>query len=152
MEVVVVGVDGVGFEVDLGLLEDDLVLFDDVVQYIKVYVSGILDEGIGQVYFMESIGFFDNFKLFSLGLYGQCRMVVVDFNVGFFVFVLGECYLGFGVFFSLNKNNMFVQWNEVSFGIVDVLVSQVKFLLFFQGNLVLVQQKFVFGQYLGYSL
>uniref|UniRef100_A0A2K5M9Y8 GLI family zinc finger 2 n=1 Tax=Cercocebus atys TaxID=9531 RepID=A0A2K5M9Y8_CERAT len=151
MEAVAAGADSAGPEADLGLPEDDLVLPDDVVQYIKAHASGTLDEGAGQVYPMESTGFSDNPKLPSPGLHGQRRLVAADSNVGPSAPVLGECQLGFGAPSSLNKNNMPVQWNEVSSGTVDALASQVKPPPFPQGNLALVQQKPAFGQYPGYS-
>ncbi|KAK2109085.1 Zinc finger protein gli2 [Saguinus oedipus] len=151
MEAVAAGADSAGPEADLGLPEDDLVLPDDVVQYIKAHASGALDEGAGQVYPTESTGFSDNPKLPSPGLHGQRRMVAADSNVGPSAPVLGGCQLGFGVPSSLNKNNMPVQWNEVSSGTVDALASQVKPPPFPQGNLAVVQQKPAFGQYPSYS-
>uniref|UniRef100_A0A667IPJ3 GLI family zinc finger 2 n=1 Tax=Lynx canadensis TaxID=61383 RepID=A0A667IPJ3_LYNCA len=62
-----------------------------------------------------------------------------------------SCQLGYGAPSSLNKNNMPVQWNEVSSGTMDALASQAKPSPFSQGNLAVVQQKPAFGQYPGYS-
>ncbi|XP_062971823.1 zinc finger protein GLI2 isoform X2 [Cynocephalus volans] len=151
MEAVAAGVGGAGPEADLGLPEDDLVLPDDVVQYIKAHARGTLDESAGQGYPTESTGFSDHSKLSSPGLHGQRRLAAADSNVGPSASVLGGSQLGYGVPSSLNKSNMPVQWNEVSSGTVDALASQTKPLPFPQGNLAVVQQKPAFGQYPGYS-
>ncbi|XP_008573016.1 PREDICTED: zinc finger protein GLI2 [Galeopterus variegatus] len=151
MEAVAAGVGSAGPEADLGLPEDDLVLPDDVVQYIKAHARGTLDESAGQGYPTESTGFSDHSKLPSPGVHGQRRLAAADSNVGPSASVLGGSQLGYGVPSSLNKNNMPVQWNEVSSGTVDALASQTKPPPFPQGNLAVVQQKPAFGQYPGYS-
>ncbi|XP_072816917.1 zinc finger protein GLI2 isoform X2 [Vicugna pacos] len=152
MEALAAGADGTGPEVSLELPEDDLVLPDDVVQYIKAHASGALDEGTPQVYPPESTCFSENPKLPSPGLHGQRRIAAADSNVGPSNPVLGGCQLGYGAPSSLNKNSMPVQWNEVSSGTMDSLTSQVKPPQpFTQGNLAVVQQKPAFSQYPGYS-
>ncbi|XP_045415133.1 zinc finger protein GLI2 [Lemur catta] len=151
MEAMAAGTDGAGPEAELGLPEDDLVLPDDVVQYIKAHASGALGESAAQVYPAEGTGFSDNPKLPSPGLHSQRRMVAADSNVGPSAPVLGGCQLGYGSPSSLNKNNMPVQWNEVSSGTMDALASQAKPPPFPQGSLAMVQQKPAFGQYPGYS-
>nr|XP_012998027.1 zinc finger protein GLI2 isoform X2 [Cavia porcellus] len=151
MEAMATGVDGTGPEPDLGLPEDDLVLPDDVVQYIKAHTGGALDENTRQLYPTESTGFPENPKLPSPGLHSHRRVAAADSNVGPSAPGMGGCQLGYGAPSSLNKNNMPVQWNEVSSGTVDALPSQVKPPSFSQGNLAVVQQKPVFGQYPGYS-
>nr|XP_005902115.1 PREDICTED: zinc finger protein GLI2 [Bos mutus] len=143
--------DGTGPEVSLGLPEDDLVLPDDVVQYIKARTSGTLEESTPPVYPPESTCFSENPKLPSPGLHGQRTIAAADSNVGPSAPVLGGCPLGYGAPSSLNKNSMPVQWNEVSSGTVDALASQVKPLHFPQGNLAVVPQKPAFTQYPGYN-
>ncbi|XP_021092183.1 zinc finger protein GLI2 isoform X2 [Heterocephalus glaber] len=151
MEAMASGVTCTGPEPDLGLPEDELVLPDDVVQYIKAHTGGALDESTRQVYPTESTGFPENSKLPSPGLHGHRRVVTADSNVGPPAPGMGGCQLGYGAPSSLNKNNMPVQWNEVSSGTVDALPSQVKPPPFPQGNLAMVQQKPAFVQYPGYS-
>ncbi|XP_032449994.1 zinc finger protein GLI2 [Lynx canadensis] len=150
-EALAVGADSAGPEVGLMLPEDDLVLPDDVVQYIKAHAGGALDDSPSQAYLPESTCFSENPKLPSPGLHGPRRMVAADSNVGPSAPVLGGCQLGYGAPSSLNKNNMPVQWNEVSSGTMDALASQAKPSPFSQGNLAVVQQKPAFGQYPGYS-
>uniref|UniRef100_H0Y1B1 GLI family zinc finger 2 n=1 Tax=Otolemur garnettii TaxID=30611 RepID=H0Y1B1_OTOGA len=151
MEAMAAGTDSVGPDADLELQEDDLVLPDDVVQYIKAHASGSQDESSGQVYATEGTSFSDNPKLPSPGLHSQRRMVAADSDLGPSAPVLGGCQLGYGTPSSLNKDNMPVQWNEVSSGTMDALASQAKQPPFPQGNLATVQQKPAFGQYPGYS-
>ncbi|XP_042636417.1 zinc finger protein GLI2 [Orycteropus afer afer] len=144
MEALAAEVDGTG-------PEDDFVLPDDVVQYLKASASGTLEESGPQVYPAESTGFSENPKLPSPGLHSQRRMVVAGSNISPSAPVLGGCQLGYGAPVSLNKSNMPVQWNEVSSGTMDVLASQMKPLPFPQGNLVVVPQKQALGQYPSYS-
>ncbi|XP_060033958.1 zinc finger protein GLI2 isoform X2 [Erinaceus europaeus] len=139
-----------GPEASLGL-PDDLVLPDDVVQYIKARTGGALQEGGPQAYPPETSCFSENPKLPSPGLHGQRRLVAADSNVGPSAPALGDCQLGYGAPSGLSKSNMPVQWNEVSSGTVDTLPSQAKPPSFPQGNLAVVQQKPAFGQYPGYS-
>ncbi|XP_034497848.1 zinc finger protein GLI2 [Ailuropoda melanoleuca] len=151
MEALAAGADGAGPELGLVLPEDDLVLPDDVVQYIKAHAGGALDDSPQQAYPPESTCFPENPKLPSPGLHGQRRMVAADSNVGPAAPVLEGCQLGYGAPSSLNKSSMPVQWNEVSSGTMDTLASQGKPAPFPQGNLAVVQQKPAFGQYPGYS-
>ncbi|XP_054555600.1 zinc finger protein GLI2 isoform X1 [Talpa occidentalis] len=151
MEAMATGADSTGPEVGLGLPDDDLVLPDDVVQYIKAHASGALDDSTPQVYPPESTCFSDNPKLPNSGLQSQRRMVAADSNVGPSAPVLGGCQMGYAAPSNLNKNSMPVQWNEVSSGTMDTLASQVKPPPFPQGNLAVVQQKPAFSQYSGYS-
>lgn len=149
MEAMAAGVDGTGLESDLGLVEDELVLPDDVVQYIKAHTGGTLDNSTRHVYPTEGTGFPENCKLPSPGLQGHRRVAAADSNVG--PSGLGGCQLSYSPSSSLNKSNMPVQWNEVSSGTVDALPTQVKPPPFPQSNLAVVQQKPAFGQYPGYS-
>ncbi|XP_047628132.1 zinc finger protein GLI2 [Phacochoerus africanus] len=151
MEAVAAAADSAGPEISLGLPEDDLVLPDDVVQYIKARAGGTLEESTPQVYAPESTCFPENPKLPSPGLPSQRRIAAADSNVGPSAPALGSCQLGYGAPSSLNKNSMPVQWNEVSSGTVDALASQMKPPPFPQGNLAVVQQKPAFSQYPGYS-
>nr|XP_021551531.1 zinc finger protein GLI2 [Neomonachus schauinslandi] len=151
MEALAAGADGAGPEIGLVLPDDDFVLPDDVVQYIKAHAGGTLDDSPPQAYPPESTCFSENPKLPSPGLHGQRRMVAADSNVGPAAAVLGGCQLGYAAPPSLNKNSMPVQWNEVSSGTMDTLASQGKPSPFPQGNLAVAQQKPAFGQYPGYS-
>lgn len=151
METVAAGVDGTGLECDLGLVEDELVLPDDVVQYIKAHTSGTLDDGTRQVYPTEGTGFPENSKLPSPGLQGHRRLAAADSNVGPSAPGLGGCQLSYSPSSNLSKSNMPVQWNEVSSGTVDALPTQVKPSPIPHSNMPVVQQKPVFGQYPGYS-
>nr|XP_020030946.1 zinc finger protein GLI2 [Castor canadensis] len=151
MEAIAAGVDSSGPENDLGLAEDDLVLPDDVVQYIKAHTSGALDESTRQVYPTESTGFRENPKLPSPGLHSHRRLAAADSNMSPSAPGLGGCQLSYGAPSNLNKNNMPVQWNEVSSGTMDVLPSQAKPPSFAHGNLAVVLQKPAFGQYPSYS-
>uniref|UniRef100_A0A8C7AEI4 GLI family zinc finger 2 n=1 Tax=Neovison vison TaxID=452646 RepID=A0A8C7AEI4_NEOVI len=151
MEALVAGADSAGPDMGLVLPEDDLVLPDDVVQYIKAHAGGALDDSPPQAYPPESTCFSENPKLPSPGLPGPRRMVAADSNVGPSIPGLGGCQPGYGTPSSLNKNSMPVQWNEVSSGTVDTLASQGKPSPFLQGNLAVVQQKPAFGQYTGYG-
>lgn len=149
MEAVAAGVEGAGLESDLGLVEDDLVLPDDVVQYIKAHTGGALDDSTRQVYPTEGTGFPENSKLPSPGLQGHRRLAAADSNMSPSAPGLGGCQLSYSPSSSLNKSNMPVQWNEVSSGTVDALPTQVKPPSFPQSNL--VQQKPAFAHYPGYS-
>ncbi|KFQ03371.1 hypothetical protein N329_05271, partial [Haliaeetus albicilla] len=60
--------------------------------------------------------------------------------------MMPECPMSFDASSDMNKNNMPVQWNEVSSGTVDIMSNQSK-QQFSQGNLAVVQQKQNFGQY-----
>nr|XP_045004884.1 zinc finger protein GLI2 isoform X1 [Jaculus jaculus] len=151
MEAMSAGVDGTGLSSDLGLAEDDLVLPDDVVQYIKAHTRGALDDSTRQGYPTETSSFPEDPKLPSPGLHGQRRLVAADSNVGASASGLGGCQLDYGAPSNLNKSNMPVQWNEVSSGTMDALPSQGKPPPFAQGNLAVAQQKAAFGQYPGYS-
>ncbi|XP_036905758.1 zinc finger protein GLI2 [Sturnira hondurensis] len=151
MEAMAAETDGAGPEGNFMLPEDDLVLPDDVVQYIKAHTSGALEESTRQVYAPESTCFSEHSKLPSPGLHRQRRMAAADSNVGPSAPVLRGCQLGYGAPSSLNKNSMPVQWNEVSSGTMDALSNQVKPPPALRGNLAVVQQKPAFGQYPGYS-
>ncbi|XP_075386340.1 zinc finger protein GLI2 isoform X2 [Tenrec ecaudatus] len=138
-------------EADGGGTEDDLVLPDDVVQYLQARASGALEDSGPQGCPSESTGFSPNLKLPSPGLHSQCRMVAVDSNLGPSGPGLGGCQRGFRATVSLSKSNMPVQWNEVSSGTMDALTSQLKPLPFPQGNLAVVPQKQTPAQYPGYG-
>ncbi|XP_013976947.3 zinc finger protein GLI2 isoform X7 [Canis lupus familiaris] len=144
---------GAGPEVGLGLPDDDLVLPDDVVQYIRAHAGGALDGGPAQACAPESSCFSEPPRPPSPGLHGQRRLGPADPSVGPAApaLALGGCQLGYGPPAGPNKSSMPVQWNEVSSGTVDALASQVKPSAFPQGNLAVVQQKPAFGQYPGYS-
>ncbi|EPQ14099.1 Zinc finger protein GLI2 [Myotis brandtii] len=150
MEAMAVGTDGAGPEGPLLLPEDDLVLPDDVVQYIKAH-AGTLGDSTLQAYPPESSCFSEQPKLPSPGLHGQRRMMAADSNVGPSAPGLGGCQLGYGAPSGPSKSSMPVQWNEVSSGTMDALSSQGKPPPVLQGNLAMAQQKPAFGQYPGYG-
>ncbi|XP_039090844.1 zinc finger protein GLI2 isoform X2 [Hyaena hyaena] len=151
MEALAMGADGAEPDMGLVLPEDDLVLPDDVVQYIRAHGGGALEDSPSQAYPPESTCFSENPKLPSPGLQGPRRMTAADSNGAPSAPVLEGCQLGYGAPSSLNKNHMPVQWNEVSSGTVDTLASQPKPSPFLQGNLVVVPQKAALGQYPGYG-
>uniref|UniRef100_A0A8B9F0K8 C2H2-type domain-containing protein n=1 Tax=Amazona collaria TaxID=241587 RepID=A0A8B9F0K8_9PSIT len=104
-------------EAEVPIGDDDIMLPDDVVQYIKSQSNGTAVEST------------------SMGHLGP---------------MMAECPVSFDASSDMNKNNMPVQWNEVSSGTVDVMSNQSK-QQFSQGNLAVVQQKQNFGQYQNYN-
>uniref|UniRef100_A0A8C0GPW8 GLI family zinc finger 2 n=1 Tax=Chelonoidis abingdonii TaxID=106734 RepID=A0A8C0GPW8_CHEAB len=101
--------------------EDDIMLPDDVVQYIKSQNNGTAR-----------------------------RMAGTDTSMNHLGPGVAECHMSFGAPSNMSKNNMPVQWNEVSSGTVDVMSNQSK-QQFSQGNLAVVQQKQNFGQYQNFN-
>ncbi|KAM6178311.1 zinc finger protein GLI2 [Rhynchocyon petersi] len=142
METLAAEADGMG-------QDDDLVLPDDVLQYIKACASGTLQDNSPQVYPAESSGFPHSPKQPGPGLRCQQRMGDVDGEVGPSATMSGSCHLSCEVPRSLNKSSMPVQWNEVSSGTVDALTSQGKPPPIPQNNLVVMPQKQALRQYPG---
>ncbi|XP_006903036.1 PREDICTED: zinc finger protein GLI2-like [Elephantulus edwardii] len=130
--------------------DDELMLPDDVLQYINAHTSSALQESSPQGYPAQSTSFPETAKLPSPALHSQRRMVPVDSNMGPTT-MPGGSQLSFEVPESLNKNTMPVQWNEVSSGTVDTLASQIESPLFPQNGLALGPQKQVLAQCSGYS-
>uniref|UniRef100_H3BCX8 GLI family zinc finger 2 n=1 Tax=Latimeria chalumnae TaxID=7897 RepID=H3BCX8_LATCH len=129
--------------------EDDIVLPDDVVQYIKSQNNGVADENNLNNYGNQAQDFQGNMKMQTQNFYGQRRMAMVEENMN-----QSDCQMSLGCqqfdASNVNKNNMPVQWNEVSSGTVDVMPHQSK-AQFSRGNLAIVQQKQDFGQYQNFS-
>ncbi|XP_041119876.1 zinc finger protein GLI2-like isoform X2 [Polyodon spathula] len=136
--------------------EDDIMLPDDVVQYIKSQNRGSVDQDNSSTgYGSQALGFQGNVNVpqqHQHQFYGQRRMAMVDTNMNQPGQIMAQCQMSPGnqqQFHTppiMNKNNMPVQWNEVSSGTVDVIPSQTK-QPFAKGNLAVVLQKQNFGQY-----
>lgn len=138
--------------------EDDMVLPDDVVQYIRSQNSGPSAHNSGQVDYHSNHhpqGYQTGMAL-PPSFYAQRRMAMVDATMS------GQdmqpCQMGPSVAQqpfaapsdNMNKNNMPVQWNEVSSGTVDSttkLSKQQQQPL--RGNLAVVQQRQNFGSFQG---
>ncbi|XP_064419984.1 zinc finger protein GLI2a [Latimeria chalumnae] len=134
--------------------EDDIVLPDDVVQYIKSQNNGVADENNLNNYGNQAQDFQGNMKMQTQNFYGQRRMAMVEENMNQSGQLMADCQMSLGCqqfdASNVNKNNMPVQWNEVSSGTVDVMPHQSK-AQFSRGNLAIVQQKQDFGQYQNFS-
>ncbi|XP_033901092.3 zinc finger protein GLI2 isoform X3 [Acipenser ruthenus] len=136
--------------------EDDIMLPDDVVQYIKSQNRGPVEQDTSSTdYSSQVLGFQGNENVpqqHQHQFYGQRRMAMVDANMNQPGQIMAQCQMSpgnqqqFHTSPIMNKNNMPVQWNEVSSGTVDVLPSQTK-QPFARGNLAVVLQKQNFGQY-----
>ncbi|KAK6485281.1 zinc finger protein GLI2a isoform X1 [Huso huso] len=136
--------------------EDDIMLPDDVVQYIKTQNRGSVEQDTSSTgYGSQALGFQGNANVpqqHQHQFYGQRRMAMVDTNMNQPGQIMAQCQMSPGnqqQFHTppiINKNNMPVQWNEVSSGTVDVIPSQTK-QPFTRGNLAVVLQKQNFGQY-----
>ncbi|XP_019409634.1 PREDICTED: zinc finger protein GLI2 isoform X2 [Crocodylus porosus] len=137
-------------ETDGPVGEDDIMLPDDVVQYIKSQNNGTAVESTSMGYGNEMQNFQGNGKLQPQSLPGQRRMAVADAGLSHLGPMMADCQLSFDVSSNMSKNNMPVQWNEVSSGTVDVMSNQAK-QPFSQGNLAVVQQKQNFGQYQNFN-
>ncbi|KAM4025889.1 zinc finger protein GLI2 isoform 1-T2 [Anomaloglossus baeobatrachus] len=108
--------------------EDDLVLPDDVVQYIKSQNRGAAEPKPPSDFSNQTPHYQSNMKNYLLPAQNQCRLSGPD----------------------LQKNNMPVQWNEVSSGTVDIAADGPK-QTFTQGNLAVVQQTQNFSQYQNFN-
>lgn len=137
--------------------EDDMVLPDDVVQYIRSQNSGPSGHNSGQVDYHSNHhtqGYQTGMAL-PPSFYAQRRMAMVDATMS------GQdmqpCQMGPSAQqpFSapsenMNKNNMPVQWNEVSSGTVDSTIKLSKQQQHpLRGNLAVVQQRQNFGSFQG---
>ncbi|XP_071978154.1 zinc finger protein GLI2 isoform X1 [Engystomops pustulosus] len=119
--------EGMSADMDVPGGEDDLVLPDDVVQYINSQNRGAAEHKPPS-YISNHPNFQNNMKNYQQPAQNQCRVPAPD----------------------LQKNNMPVQWNEVSSGTVDVAANVPK-QAFTQGNLAVVQQKQNFSQYQNFN-
>lgn len=137
-------------EADAPIGDDDIVLPDDVVQYIKSQSNGAVAESTSMGYNNEMQNFQGSGKLQPPALPSQRRMAVAEASMSHLGPMMAECSMSFDTSSDMNKNNMPVQWNEVSSGTVDIMSNQSK-QQFSQGNLAVVQQKQNFGQYQNYN-
>lgn len=137
-------------ETDSSVGDDDIVLPDDVVQYIKSQNNGIATENSSTGYGSEMQNFQVNAKVQNNNALNQRRMAVPDLSMNHSTSVGGGCQINYGANSNVHKNNMPVQWNEVSSGTVDVPSSQAK-QPFPQRNLAVFHQKQNFGQYQNFN-
>ncbi|KAM9548694.1 zinc finger protein GLI2 isoform 3-T4 [Guaruba guarouba] len=137
-------------EAEVPIGDDDIMLPDDVVQYIKSQSNGTAVESTSMGYSNEMQSFQGSGKLQPPALPGQRRMAVAEATMSHLGPMMAECPMSFDASSDMNKNNMPVQWNEVSSGTVDMTSNQSK-QQFSQGNLAVVQQKQNFGQYQNYN-
>lgn len=142
--------------------EDDMVLPDDVVQYLRSQNSGPSghNSGQGDYHSNNQIHGYQTGMAPPASFYAQRRMAMVDATMTQSGQDMQSCQMGPGGSqqpFSapsdnINKNNMPVQWNEVSSGTVDTtnkLSKQQQHPL--RGNLAVVQQRHNFGSFQGPS-
>ncbi|XP_026073507.1 zinc finger protein GLI2-like isoform X2 [Carassius auratus] len=130
--------------------EDDLVLPDDMVQYLKSQNgSSNQDPGISvnDGHALELHGNITSQQ--QQQFYGQRRMGMAS-NNGSRVQSVRSDLEQMADLQGINKNNLPVQWNEVSSGSVDATARLPKQQQL-RGNLTVVQQKQNFGSYQGFS-
>ncbi|XP_061465143.1 zinc finger protein GLI2 isoform X4 [Rhineura floridana] len=137
-------------EVDGSVGDDDIVLPDDVVQYIRSQNNGMAADNSSMGYGNEAPNFQVNTKVQHNNAVSQRRMAVPDVSMNRTAPVMSGCHMNFGANSDLSKNNMPVQWNEVSSGTVDISSAQAK-QQFPPRNLAVVHQKQNFGQYQNFS-
>lgn len=137
--------------------EDDMVLPDDVVQYLRSQNSAPLGQNSGQVDYHSN----NQTQGYQSGMappasfYAQRRMAMVDATMGHSSQEKQSCQMSQSPGDSqqpfsenMNKNNMPVQWNEVSSGTVDTKTKLSKQQQHpFKGNLAVVQQRHNFGSF-----
>ncbi|KAF7663412.1 hypothetical protein LDENG_00210860 [Lucifuga dentata] len=136
--------------------EDDIMLPDDMVQYLRSQNSGSSGHNLGQMDYHSN----NQTHGYQAGLapptsfYGQRRMAMVDGTMPQSGQDIQSCQMnprGSQQPFSapsgnINKNNMPVQWNEVSSGTMDTTIKLSKQQqLPLRGNLAVVQQRHNFG-------
>lgn len=141
-----IAMEAISGEADGSFGEDDIVLPDDVVQYIKSQSNGMAggDSSIG-----DGQSFQVSAKGQPNGMLNQRRMAVSDVNMNRSAPVTGGCQMNFGTSSNMCKN-MPVQWNEVSSGTVDPTSAQAE-PPFPPRNLAVVHQKHNFSQYQNFS-
>ncbi|XP_053327858.1 zinc finger protein GLI2 [Spea bombifrons] len=127
--------EAVSADVDVPGGDDDLVLPDDVLQYLRSQNRGAPEQNQSSDYNNLAPNFQGNVKPYSQNAHVQNRLPGADPSRDFSNF--GEC-LG-------QKNTMPVQWNEVSSGTVDA--AEMPKQTFNQSNLTVMPQKQSFGQY-----
>ncbi|XP_056288823.1 zinc finger protein GLI2a isoform X3 [Pseudoliparis swirei] len=135
--------------------EEDMVLPNDVVQYLRSQNSGPSGHNFGQVDYRPTKGY-QTSAAPPASFYAQRRMAMADAAMTQSGLDMQSCQMGPGgshQSFStppgnMNKSNMPVQWNEVSSGTVDATnrLSKPQPL---RGNLAVVQQRHNFGCFQG---
>ncbi|XP_064182806.1 zinc finger protein GLI2a [Anguilla rostrata] len=134
--------------------EDDLVLPDDVVQYLRSQSGGAAQDAGAPAYASQPHGFRGNAGPQQPQFYGQRRMALADVGAAPAGPALPACQLSpasrqhFPAGPGPSRTSMPVQWNEVSSGSVETPHGQAK-QPFPRGNLALVQQKHNFGPFQG---
>lgn len=140
-----IAMEAISGETDYSVGDDDIVLPDDVLQYIKSQNNGMTADNSSTGYGNEM----QNFQLSAKGQHnnipGQRRMALPDLSMNHTASVMDGCQINFSVPSDLSKNHMPVQWNEVSSGTVDVTSTQAK-QQFSPRNLAVVHQKQNFSQ------
>ncbi|KAF7709439.1 hypothetical protein HF521_016289 [Silurus meridionalis] len=133
--------------------EEDMVLPDDVVQYLRSQHAGSTqDTGMAYISGQPQVFKSNQTSQQHQQFYGQRRMALVDANINDIEQIMPPCQISpgsqqpFTDSDSGNKNHMPVQWNEVSSGTVDNSTRFTKQQLL-RGNLALVQQKQNTGSY-----
>lgn len=134
-------VDGMMTGVEHG--EDDMVLPDDVVQYLRSQNSGLPGHNLGQVDCHPNSQAQGYQAGLAPALYTHRRMAMLDATVT----QTGQDLPFSAPSHNMNKNNMPVQWNEVSSGTVDTTTKQHPL----RGTLAAVQQRHAFGSFLAQS-
>ncbi|XP_072435968.1 zinc finger protein GLI2a isoform X1 [Chiloscyllium punctatum] len=138
-------------EIDAQGVEDDLMLPDDVVQYINSQENRLTQDNSSLNFTGQMQGFQENMSMQSQNPYSHRAMAMVDGNMNQPSSMMTQCQMSPGSqpyqgSPNLKKNSMPVQWNEVSSGTVDVIPDQSK-QQFARSNLAVVQQKQIFDQY-----
>ncbi|XP_072274022.1 zinc finger protein GLI2 [Pyxicephalus adspersus] len=131
--------EAISADMDIPGGEDDLVLPDDVVQYIKSQNNTLSSEFNNQ-----PTNFQNSMKTYNQAMQAQCRISGADTSTNFTV--VGDSQGSP----NIQKNSMPVQWNEVSSGSVDVAAQMQKQPLV-QANLAVLPQKHNFGQYQNFN-
>lgn len=142
--------EAVSSEVAGNIVEEDIMLPDDVVQYLKSQNNESNVENSTAYYNNNMQNCQGNAKLQNQNLNSQRRMAVTDANLNVTRPLIEECQGNVSTSSNMHKNNMPVQWNEVSSGTVDVISNHMKQQLL-QGNLAVIQQKQNYGQYQNFN-
>ncbi|XP_072114799.1 zinc finger protein GLI2a isoform X1 [Mobula birostris] len=146
-----VAMETVGADINTQAVEDDIMLPDDVVQYINSQENRLAQDSNSLSYAGQIQGFQESMNMQNQNVYSQRGVAMVGSNMNQSGSMMAQCELSPGSqpyqgSSDLNKNTMPVQWNEVSSGTVDVIPDQSK-QQFSRSNLALVQQKQMFDQY-----
>ncbi|XP_060117618.1 zinc finger protein GLI2 isoform X3 [Heteronotia binoei] len=141
-----IAMEAISGETDASVGDDDIVLPDDVVQYIKSQNNRMAGENSSIEYGNEIQSFQVKAKGQQISMLNQRRMAVSDVSMDHSAPVMGGCQINFGASSNICKNNMPVQWNEVSSGTVDTTSAQAK-QQFSPQNLAVIHQKHNFSQY-----